>query len=121
MGRLGMISAKGRRWYGDYPKRLTTFGVIVCCFTLLLSGCQNNGNTNSGNSNSGPGQPSEPFRVTINSWIGFAPLYIAQEKGLFDKNGVKVELVRIEDTGARKSSMVANKVDAYGASVDGVA
>jgi NitT/TauT family transport system substrate-binding protein len=64
---------------------------------------------------------AQPFKITINSWIGFAPLYIAQERGLFEKEGIKVELVRIEDTGARKSAMIANQVDAYGASVDGVA
>jgi NitT/TauT family transport system substrate-binding protein len=40
---------------------------------------------------------------------------------LFETEGVKVELIRIEDTGARKSSMIADRVDAYGASVDGVA
>src|SRR4051812_32307460 len=64
---------------------------------------------------------TQPFRITINSWIGFAPLYIAQEKGLFAKEGITVELTRIEDTGARKAAMIGDKVDAYGASVDGVA
>lgn len=68
-----------------------------------------------------PVSNAAPLKVTINSWIGCAPMYIAQEKGLYEQEGVKVEIVRIEDTGARKSAMIANQVDGYVVSVDGFA
>jgi NitT/TauT family transport system substrate-binding protein len=91
------------------PSKLVFLCIAVfACFVVLMA-C------------SGGNRAGEPFRITINSWIGFAPLYVAQEKGIFDREGVRVELVRIEDTGARKSSMISNRVDAYGASVDGIA
>jgi NitT/TauT family transport system substrate-binding protein len=97
-------------------------GLILIALLLFSAGCQNplSGNISS-DKNKSSTQSSEPFKITINSWIGFAPLYIAQEKGIFDQHGVKVDIIRIEDTGTRKSSMIAGQVDAYGASVDGVA
>ena len=70
----------------------------------------------------GPGGDSSdeaPLKITINSWIGWAPLYLAQEKGLND--GVEVEIIRVEDTGARKSTMISGEVDGYASSVDNFA
>lgn len=71
----------------------------------------------------GPGGPPSdseaPLRITINSWIGWAPLYLAQEKGL--NEGVEVEILRVEDTGARKSTMISGEVDGYASSVDNFA
>src|SRR6266516_2509267 len=60
----------------------------------------------------------QTLRISINSWIGWAPLFLAQDKGIFEKDGVKVELSRIEDTGARKSTMISGRVDGYATSVD---
>lgn len=56
---------------------------------------------------------------TINSWIGWAPLYLAQAKGLFENTELKI--MRVEDTGARKSTMIAGHVDGYASSVDNFA
>jgi NitT/TauT family transport system substrate-binding protein len=61
----------------------------------------------------------EPLKITINSWIGWAPLYLAKEKGLYGNVGV--EIIRVEDTGARKSTMISGQVDGYGSSVDNFA
>lgn len=62
---------------------------------------------------------TEPrLTVSLNSWIGWAPLYLAQDKGIFKKDGVSVDLVRIEDTGARKDTMISGKVDGYATSLD---
>jgi NitT/TauT family transport system substrate-binding protein len=65
-------------------------------------------------------QPVKEARLTVslNSWIGWAPLYLAQEKGIFQKDGVAVELTRIEDTGARKTTMISGRVDGYATSLD---
>lgn len=62
---------------------------------------------------------SEPFRITINTWVGFAPLYLAQEKGFFKKHGLQnVEIVKMDDAAARKSSMEAGRIEGYASSVD---
>lgn len=39
--------------------------------------------------------PSTPLRVGLNHWPGYAPLFIAAEKGYFAEEGVEVELVEM--------------------------
>src|SRR5438105_3541095 len=65
-----------------------------------------------------PHTQQQHLTVSLNSWIGWAPLYLAQEKGIFQKDGAAVDLVRIEDTGARKNTMISGKVDGYATSLD---
>ena len=71
------------------------------------------------------GQPSQkvhekiPLKITINSWIGWAPLYVAKEKDLL--GDVDLTIIRVEDTGARKASMLGGHVDGYASSVDNFA
>jgi NitT/TauT family transport system substrate-binding protein len=36
---------------------------------------------------------AEKIRIAHSTWVGYGPLYIAQEKGFFKKNGVDVDLV----------------------------
>ena len=38
-----------------------------------------------------------PIKITVNTWAGFAHVFVAQEKGIFEKNGVKVELSLFEN------------------------
>jgi NitT/TauT family transport system substrate-binding protein len=38
-----------------------------------------------------------PIKIAINTWAGFAHAFVAQEKGIFEKNGVKVELSLFEN------------------------
>ncbi len=64
-------------------------------------------------------QAASPLRITINSWIGWAPLYLAKERGLF--GALDVEIIRVEDTGARKATMISGEVDGYASSVDNFA
>lgn len=75
---------------------------------LALNGCRTKGGTS-----------DQPFRITFNTWVGFAPLYLAQEKGIFKQFGLnKVEIVKIDDAGARKASMKAGRIEGYASSVD---
>lgn len=48
------------------------------------------------------------FRVATLTWVGYAPIYLAQEKGFFE--GVKVELEKIEDTPARRAALASGSV-----------
>src|SRR5258708_63395 len=65
-----------------------------------------------------PSNGTETAKISINSWIGWAPLFLAENNHIFENNGVKVDLVRIEDTGARKATMMSGQVDGYATSVD---
>lgn len=66
-----------------------------------------------------PDSDGAPLKVTINSWIGWAPLYLAQAKNL--NGGANLEITRVEDTGARKTTMISGRVDGYASSVDNFA
>jgi NitT/TauT family transport system substrate-binding protein len=60
-------------------KCLCIIGLSVCLF--VLTGC---GST--------PAQ-QEPIKISLNVWPGYAYAYLAQEKGIFKQNNVKVELI----------------------------
>lgn len=61
---------------------------------------------------------SQPIRIGFNTWVGYGPLYIAQEKGFFTNHGLTVELQRIEGTGDRRSALIAGRLDGMASTVD---
>ena len=90
-------------------KKLSIFLSGLMVFALILSGCTKK-----------PAEiPKTKLSITINSWIGWAPLYLAKEKGLL--GNTDLEIIRVEDTGARKTTMISGKVDGYASSVDNFA
>ncbi len=110
-----MTSGTGR-FRLTWPTALS-LAVVLLALCCILPGCPRPDDP--GNGGTPPVTPDEPFRITFNTWVGFAPLYLAQEKGLFEQNGVpKVEIVRIEDAGARKSSMLSGRIEGYASSID---
>jgi NitT/TauT family transport system substrate-binding protein len=54
----------------------------------------------------------EPLRISYFIWVGNGPFFVAQEKGLFAKEGVEVELVNIEDHAAAFGGLFVGQVDA---------
>ena len=55
---------------------------------------------------------AEPLRISYFIWIGYGPLFVAQEKGFFAEEGVEVELVNIEVHAAAFGSLFTGQVDA---------
>ena len=55
---------------------------------------------------------AEPLRIFYFTWVGFGPLFVAQEKGFFAKEGIEVELINIDDHAAAFAGLVAGQVDA---------
>lgn len=84
---------------------------VVCLAAILMSMVSCAGEADS--------VGSEELSITMNSWIGWAPLYLAKDKGML--GDVELTLIRVDDTAARKSTMIAGHVDGYTSSVDNFA
>lgn len=66
----------------------------------------------------GKGATEGPLKIGIFTWVGYTPLYIAQEKGYFKKHGVEVEIVRIEDGSARRAALASGDLSLSAAVLD---
>jgi NitT/TauT family transport system substrate-binding protein len=63
---------------------------------------------------------AEPLRISYFTWVGYGPLFVAQEKGYFAKEGVEVELINIDDHTAAFGGLFAGQVDAIAAGTQDV-
>ena len=74
---------------------LVFFSIVI---SLFICGCQD--------------RPIEqkPFNIAIASWVGFAPFYIAEEKGFFKEEGLNAQILKIEDQGARRSAFNSGQI-----------
>lgn len=64
--------------------------------------------------------PASADTITIahSTWVGYGPLYIARDKGIFAKNGVDVDLVVMEDPKERFPTLMADKIEMIASTVD---
>ena len=60
----------------------------------------------------------EPIKLGMSTWIGYAPLYLAKEKGFFQKRGIDVEIVVIESPADRRAAFAADKIQGMATTVD---
>ncbi|MBB6453767.1 NitT/TauT family transport system substrate-binding protein [Salirhabdus euzebyi] len=91
--------------------------IVTLLFTLLIvfvaTACgSNNEDTASGK------EESKPLKVTLPTWTGYGPLFLAKEKGFFEKHGVDVELTIVEGLAERKSALAGGKVDGMATALD---
>ena len=82
-------------------KYLPNFAVISMIAAILMAfplGCEE--------------KPKEqmPFNIAIASWVGFAPFYIAVDKGFFNEEGLNAKVLKIEDQGARRSAFNSGQI-----------
>src|SRR5512135_1952736 len=82
-------------------KRYWVVGVMVAAFLMA-----------------GPAFGAEPIKLGMSTWIGYAPLYLAKEKGFFQKRGVDVEVVVIESPADRRAAFAADKIQGMATTVD---
>jgi NitT/TauT family transport system substrate-binding protein len=54
---------------------------------------------------------ADPVKISTNTWVGFGPLYLARDKGFFQKRGVEVELITMDNTKEKYDSLVTGKSD----------
>jgi NitT/TauT family transport system substrate-binding protein len=61
---------------------------------------------------------AEPLKLGHSTWVGYGPLYIAQEKGFFADEGIEVELIVMEDPKIRFPALAAGQIDVAVTTVD---
>jgi NitT/TauT family transport system substrate-binding protein len=55
---------------------------------------------------------AEPLRIFYFAWVGYGPLFLAQEKGFFAREGIEVELINNEIHAAAFGGLFSGQVDA---------
>jgi NitT/TauT family transport system substrate-binding protein len=58
------------------------------------------------------------YKIGLGPWVGFGPLYLAQEKGFFKDAGVSVDLTVLTGLSERNSALKSGQVDGLAAPVD---
>lgn len=59
-------------------------------------------------------------RLNIVTWPGYGPVYLAQAKGFFKEEGVKVDCQIQENTQARHAALVSGQIDLVGITLESV-
>jgi len=80
--------------------RSSRFVMAISLLAILLAACAS--------------QPAEPVTVRIGTqpWIGYGPWWIAKEKGIFEQNGLTVELVDFIEDKEVNAAFASGKMDA---------
>lgn len=58
-----------------------------------------------------------PLRVAISPWPGYEYIYLAQERGFFEAEGVEVQIVELESLGDSRAAFENGSVDAFGSTL----
>jgi NitT/TauT family transport system substrate-binding protein len=61
---------------------------------------------------------ADTVKIAFSTWVGYGPLYIAAEEGYFKKNGVDVELIKMEDPKERFPALMADRIEMIASTVD---
>jgi NitT/TauT family transport system substrate-binding protein len=54
---------------------------------------------------------ADPIKMAVNIWVGFGPLYIARDKGFFQRRGLDVELIVMENVTEKYTAFAAARID----------
>jgi NitT/TauT family transport system substrate-binding protein len=86
--------------------------VMICSFLLVfaMAAC--------GKDQASGKKSSEPLKVTLPTWTGYGPLFLAKEKGFFKKNGIDVDLSIVEGLAERKQALASGKIDGMATALD---
>jgi NitT/TauT family transport system substrate-binding protein len=61
---------------------------------------------------------ADTVKIAHSTWVGYGPLYIARDKGIFKKNGVDVDLIVMEDPKERFPTLMADKIEMIASTID---
>jgi NitT/TauT family transport system substrate-binding protein len=83
-------------------RKIVFLGTLI--FFVILAGCQK--------------EAPVPLRVGIDQFVGFAPVYLARDRGMYKRLGVEVEPQMIIDTVERNSALASGRIDALCTTAD---
>jgi NitT/TauT family transport system substrate-binding protein len=66
----------------------------------------------------GPALAGEKINIAVSIWLGYAPLYLAKEKGFFEKRGLDVDVVVINSPVDRRAAFAADRIQGFATTVD---
>lgn len=88
-------------------KKLSLIGMVTLLLFLSLAG-----------GSSLAVAADKPMIISLPTWSGYAPLFLARDKGFFAKYGLDVELSVTQDLSARKQAFAGKRVDALATAHD---
>ncbi len=99
--------------------------LLVMAMTLAMAACGSSttDSSGSGDSSEGSGQEADngeltTLRIALPTWVGYGVLYVAQEKGFFEEEGLNVELSIIEGLAERKQALISGNLEGLATSAD---
>lgn len=90
---------------------------VLAATALTAAGCGNKGGEGAAASGA-QGVPAEKTVLSCTTWIGYAPLHLALEKGFFKDEGLDVEIRVIESAGDIKAAIKAGKIQVMAQTLD---
>jgi NitT/TauT family transport system substrate-binding protein len=66
----------------------------------------------------GPALAGEQIKIAVSVWLGYAPLYLAKEKGFYQKRGLDVDVVVINSPVDRRAAFAADRIQGFATTVD---
>lgn len=86
--------------------------IIVLVCVLVVIGLQYQGS---------PKNSKKTMKIGVLSWVGFGPFFVAKEKGLFEKEGLDVEILKIEEAAPLREALTSGEVHGIIGTVDSFA
>ena len=95
-----------------FPDRLHFLNVvsIVLCLALVVAGCTPAA-TDPGPAATTPAPTLIPIKVGLQPFMGYAPLFIAQEEGYFEKYGLSAEFVELKSSVEAVPLLMQGQID----------
>lgn len=91
-------------------KRVLAIVLTVAMMVGALAGC--------GAKEAAKSKDLIPFKAAFCTWAGYAPMFIAQEKGFFAEHGYDCEIVIMEDESTYGAAFVSGSIQALGQVLD---
>lgn len=100
-------------------KSFALLGVLLLLCMVMITGCGGAPKEETKeDANQAADGKAVQFKLAHATWVGYGPLYIAKEKGLFEKYGIAPELVVIEDESQYAAALASGQIQALGNVVD---
>lgn len=98
-------------------KKFLSLLLVILLISISLTAC---GNTDKAKEPAQEPAKKEPvsLKITLPTWVGYGPIYLAKEKGFFKENGLDIEIIKIDGLAERKQALAGKKIDGMATAQD---